>query len=366
MIMIDSKNDVIHIIKEHLNKYPCMKIQDACKLIYQSVFGGGHMISNPSYSLERIKTEYEAVKKNICEQENVVEPIGNHISRFSLKALNQGLLPETLNQMFVLSANRKKGSVEELEENLSVFLDGCKKGDFSFEHSEVYEFIDEWKKNGYPAISHTEQYRQNYHPAYRVIDEVYGRYLDVFLQIDRLLEQKKDCSNPLIIAIDGMAASGKSTLGDLLKEVYDCNLFHVDDYFLQPHQRTEERLKEPGGNVDYERFKTEIYDQIDQQKDFVYQKYDCSVQKLGEKVEVSYRKLNIIEGAYCMHPYFNDRADLTFFMELPDELQKERIGRRNGEWMLNRFLTEWIPMEHCYFDSFGIRNKSIVISNEKK
>ena len=34
----------------------------------------------------------------------------------------------------------------------------------------------------------------------------------------------------------------------------------MDDYFLQPYQRTEERLAEPGGNVDYERFKEEIYD----------------------------------------------------------------------------------------------------------
>jgi hypothetical protein len=31
-------------------------------------------------------------------------------------------------------------------------------------------------------------------------------------------------------------------------------LFHTDDFFLQPHQRTRERLESVGGNIDYERF----------------------------------------------------------------------------------------------------------------
>ena len=113
--------------------------------------------------------------------------------------------------------------------------------------------------------------------------------------------------------------------------------------------------------MDFERFKTEVYDQIDQKKDFEYQKYDCSVQKLGEKVPVPYSKLNIIEGAYAAHPYFKDRADLLFFMEISDELQKERIASRNGEWMLKRFLEEWIPMEHKYFDNYAIRDKAMII-----
>ena len=32
----------------------------------------------------------------------------------------------------------------------------------------------------------------------------------------------------------------------------------MDDFFLQPKQRTKERLEQAGGNVDYKRFKKEI------------------------------------------------------------------------------------------------------------
>lgn len=348
-------------IQKHIDTYPLMEVRDVCKLIYQSIFGGGHMIPNPEYSLKRLREEYESMKDVFGEEESKIEEIGEDVSRMYLNTLKNGLSPETLNQMFVLSANKKKGTGEELEEVLALFLKDCEDCSFPFSYGEAADFIEKWKKEGYPAISHSETYRNSYLPAYRVIERDYGKYYKVFLEIDCLLEKAKNEDRPLVVCIDGMAGSGKSTLAALLKEIYDCNLFHMDDYFLRPQQRTEERLAEPGGNVDYERFKNEVYDKIDCQTDFAYQIYDCSKQALGESVEVSYKKLNIIEGAYSMHPYFEDRADLVFFMEISAELQKERIGARNGEWMLNRFLTEWIPMEHRYFNTYGIRDKGIVI-----
>lgn len=51
----------------------------------------------------------------------------------------------------------------------------------------------------------------------------------------------------ILVAIDGSCTSGKSTLADALAEEYDCNLFHMDDFFLRPLQRTAERLAETGG-----------------------------------------------------------------------------------------------------------------------
>ena len=53
-----------------------------------------------------------------------------------------------------------------------------------------------------------------------------------------------------IVAIDGCCASGKSTLGARLSETLGCPLFHLDDFFLRPEQRTPERFAEPGGNVE--------------------------------------------------------------------------------------------------------------------
>ena len=68
--------------------------------------------------------------------------------------------------------------------------------------------------------------------------------------IDRLLTQKSQ----VIVSIDGPCTSGKTTLTQKLSERYDCNVFHMDDFFLRPEQRTQARFAQPGGNVDYERF----------------------------------------------------------------------------------------------------------------
>ena len=97
--------------------------------------------------------------------------------------------------------------------------------------------------------------------------------------IRQLLEEKKGSDEPLLAAIDGRCGSGKTTLGEYLKQVFDCNLFRMDDFFLQMEQRTPERLREVGGNVDYERFEETVLRPLLQKEQVCYQPFSC--QKWG-------------------------------------------------------------------------------------
>lgn len=182
-------------------------------------------------------------------------------------------------------------------------------------------------------------------------------------KIDALLATKKDT---LLVVIDGMCGSGKSTIGEALKEKYDCNLFHMDDFFLQPHQRTEERLREPGGNVDCERFAEEILAHLEDAGGLSYQVFDCSRQAMGGRVQVPHKRLNIVEGAYSAHPYFGEPYDLAFFLEIDPKLQLERLEKRNSPWKVKRFVEEWIPKELVYFETFGIKNKCELLKVEEE
>ena len=74
--------------------------------------------------------------------------------------------------------------------------------------------------------------------------------------INEIIKQEDNTDRPILVAIDGRCGSGKTTLGEYLKGQLDCNLFHMDDFFLRMEQRTPDRMKETGGNVDYERFYT--------------------------------------------------------------------------------------------------------------
>ena len=171
-------------------------------------------------------------------------------------------------------------------------------------------------------------------------------------QLEFLLRQ----SASVILAIDGHCTSGKTTLAGLLKERYDCNVLHMDDFFLRPEQRTAERYAQCGGNVDYERFAQEVLQPLKAGNPFSYRPFDCGSFTLAEPVEVTPKKLTIVEGTYSLHPYFGDFADLKVFLSVTPEVQKERILRRPA-FLHERFFKEWIPMEHRYFAEFRIPEK---------
>ena len=82
-------------------------------------------------------------------------------------------------------------------------------------------------------------------------------------------------SESVLVAIDGRCGGGKTTLGEYLRKHFECNVFHMDDFYLQPHQRTEERLREAGGNVDYERFSTEVLAPLKECQDVHYRRFFC-------------------------------------------------------------------------------------------
>ena len=45
---------------------------------------------------------------------------------------------------------------------------------------------------------------------------------------------------PFIMAIDGRCAAGKTTLAEHLKKEYECNVIHIDDFYLPMQKRTED------------------------------------------------------------------------------------------------------------------------------
>ena len=176
-------------------------------------------------------------------------------------------------------------------------------------------------------------------------------------RMDALLRQR-EC---VTVAIDGSCTAGKSTLAAKLETIYDCNLFHMDDFFLRPEQRAAERFAQPGGNVDYERFREEVILPLQAGEAFSYRPYDCSTGRLKEPVAVLPRKVNIIEGTYSHHPYFGDVYDLRVFLQVQDECRKQRILQRPA-FLHERFFEQWIPMEQQYFEYFSVASRADILA----
>lgn len=324
----------MEILTLHLSKYPEMQLSDSVKLLFQRVFGAGHMIKDENQSLIRLKEELEAVEAD--ESREITEDIDGDFVRVHLAAVKDRLSAETLNKIFTLSANADTGGIEEFEK----LLEPLKTSE------ENIAFLEKYKAMGYPAMSHSEIFREKYAPHYRIVKKKYAQFIDLFIETDECLKKKGSVS----IAIDGMAASGKTTLSKIFEEVYDCNVFHADDYFLPPERKTPERLAEIGGNIDYERLKAEIIDNLHTDKPFVIRKFDCSTMTLGEKIKVERKPITLLEGVYCLHRTFGDVYDVKRILKISKDEQLRRLEKRNPR-LLERFKNEWLPMEDRYFET---------------
>lgn len=147
--------------------------------------------------------------------------------------------------------------------------------------------------------------------------------------------EKRD--KPLIIAIDGRCAAGKTTLAKRLREMLGCSVIHADSFFPRPEQRTAERLNEPGGNLDYERLLAEVILPLERGGAFSYRPFSCKTQNLIDEVHVEPNEVTIIEGSYSCHPLLWEHYGLRVFLTVDPAEQLRRIERRGGADALTVF-----------------------------
>lgn len=341
---MDRRQATIAYLQGQCRRYPELEPQDLLKALHQSVFGCGHFVTDAAAGLARLRAELAEAP---CGGPDV-EPLDGGFCRVHLSAVKRtGLAPETLFRIFALSAEDPAGTRAELEEKLSVLLELAENGQLPFSADQIAAAIDDWRRAGYPACHHSEAFRAVYAPAYRVVRRELAWMLPLLAAIDKQMAAKPQ----VLLAIDGGSASGKTTLASWLEKIYGCQVFHMDDFFLRPQQRTAERLAEPGGNVDRERFYEEVLLPLTQGRTVQYRRYDCQTQTVGGPVNIRPGALNVVEGAYSMHPMLADSYDLSAFLRVPPEAQHARVLARNGPEIGERFFTRWIPLEQRYFDA---------------
>jgi hypothetical protein len=161
-------NELRKIIKHHAGKYPEMQPCDAVKLIFQNEFGGGHLISDKSQSLAYLFHEYVSIpqKKDIP----ICEDIGNGIVRVNMASLDTyDLRIEDLNEIFVLSSCNIKGTEESFLQKLKILKEETGRGIFRFSLNELEQYLDEYLSSGIRPVSHSNEYKKAYNPAYRVV-----------------------------------------------------------------------------------------------------------------------------------------------------------------------------------------------------
>ncbi len=181
------------------------------------------------------------------------------------------------------------------------------------------------------------------------------KYDPLYSAIERLAAEKETVN----IVIDGKCGAGKTTFAAYLVAVYECNVIHMDDFFLPPALRKEGRLTVPGGNVHYERFIDEVGPGLRNGEPITYRVFDCAMMDYNGVVTLPPKPLNIVEGSYSLHPELASLYDLKVFMTVSEEEQKRRLlerskGKSKEKGGYQLYLDKWIPLENRYFKAYRI------------
>jgi len=158
--------EICDILREHACRYPLMEPTDALKLLYQNEFCGGHLIQDENACLARLRAEYATVRHDRTMP--LTEDIGNGIVRVNLAALPPEKL-DALGDAFLRSSVEHRGSMAAFLETLNAVAERFAFIGFPFAKTNFFTYLDEYRKAGYPAVSHSDAYRAAYHPAYRVV-----------------------------------------------------------------------------------------------------------------------------------------------------------------------------------------------------
>ena len=343
-------------LKHQAVLHPSMTAQDGVKLCFQAAFGAEHILSDQDKARTALLAELAQTPPRRME---VFEEISAEYSRCNLAAWKRWKLPpEWLFCIFYHSAREKREHAETLFMEYLDTVTACVDHDMlPFTGAAWRRYQESYLAGGVRPVHHSEAYRLSEDPAYRIVKREYGKLLPVLLRIAAFSEQ----AEPKIIAIDGRAAAGKTTIATLLSQVLKADVIRMDDFFLPAELRTEERFAQSGGNIHYERFCSEVLPYLKKNEGFSYRRFDCGTMDYGESRVIQSGSWRIVEGSYSCHPAFGEYMDCRVFCEINADEQMDRIEKRNGRKMAEVFSTQWIPLEEAYFKAEHIKEQADLI-----
>ncbi len=157
------------LIMEHSERRPLMRVTDFYKLLYQGVFGVGHIMTESA--LDWLKKEAGGLNLQEQPEEPLLEKVSadGTMVRVNLRPYLRRSLP--LDGLFTAmkEAARVEGSSEEFMEAWAVLKKLVASGRLKVDMGEFESLDEELQREGYRPHHHSEAYWNAYHPAYRVV-----------------------------------------------------------------------------------------------------------------------------------------------------------------------------------------------------
>lgn len=344
------EQEILRYLREQARRCPAMKEQDIVKFVFQAMLGVGHLLSSRGAVTAYAAREMEPLPAEAGEP--LYEMLSPSWCRLNLRAAKaRAFTPSVI-------AGLMGSAAEPVTFTRQDVLDFCVKlnqtGEFPVIGPEALAPVldDAW------LPSHSEAYRAQYRPAYRVIP---AEWIPRMEALERIAETQAD---RVLVTMDGPCATGKTTLAGKLADVFGAAVVHTDDYVIPHAQKTPERLAVPGGNCDADRLVREVAAPCKQGSTVRYRKYDFRSDRLCPEETLPDCRILILEGSYCSLPAIRQYADVRIFVTAPWETRLERLKQRESPWSLRMFHDRWIPLEDRYFEAYGLPDPDCIVLNE--
>ena len=165
--------DIEKFVKWQMETYPESRLLDIYKSCFQDYMGAEHLVTDS----ERVKAYLDEELATTTLDELMpwyYEPCGidSNYYRVSIRAIKEDIISEEmLLDAFVRSANSvERPSVESWRNRWHVIIGTIDQMQLDLPHyEEDKQFIDSILTVGKYAISHSPEYRETYHPHYRIV-----------------------------------------------------------------------------------------------------------------------------------------------------------------------------------------------------
>jgi uridine kinase len=167
--------------------------------------------------------------------------------------------------------------------------------------------------------------------------------------------------HPFIVAIDGRAGSGKSTVATQVARGLKAALVATDDFFAASitdagwNARTAEQRAADA--IDWRRLRAKALEPLRAGRSAVWHAFDFAA-GLGpdgtyglrtEPTEVAANQIIIVDGTYSSRPELADLLDYTVLVETAEPVRRARLATREKADFLAAWYQRWEGAEENYF-----------------
>ena len=166
------RDQVIKLVRWHIEQHSALGITDVYKLLYQGVLGAEHLMQDEKKAQTYLAKEWEAVPgdQNIL----LLEPVSvdGHVVRLNIaRAKSNGISQHQVWLAFYRSVQNLSPSKTAFEQVWNLFQQSCEENLLPFDLQDVHYFTQNVRSEGFPAKHHSEAYRKANRPAYRVLSK---------------------------------------------------------------------------------------------------------------------------------------------------------------------------------------------------